>query len=174
MASASADEADVNLIPMLDLVMQLIMFFMITMRLVQYERADERIILPETQMAFPKEDEEEGIKYRIFVNLSKNGQLLGLSDRSDVFIPSTEDPSYTTVITAVQRDMNTMLKTRKESFDRESRVSGHKEGTWQVGVVIRAHRECRYNQVWAVLDLCQKAGFEFWQLSVMQISPEGT
>ena len=68
-ASVSDGGVDVNLTPLLDLVLQLIMFFMITLRLVQYEQSNEEIALPETQLSLPAEDAKTKNRFPVWVNL---------------------------------------------------------------------------------------------------------
>jgi biopolymer transport protein ExbD len=37
----------------------------------------------------------------------------------------------------------------------------------KIVVVLRADKECRYREIWQVVDSCQRAGFRRWQLRVM-------
>ena len=52
-ANVASDEIDVNLTPLLDLVLQLIMFFIITVNFVRVDQFDESVSLPVAQSAVP-------------------------------------------------------------------------------------------------------------------------
>src|SRR6266849_1183623 len=71
------DPADPNLIPLLDLVFQLIMFFMITVNFVRVDQINESIELPVAQAAVPMEKSAEEF---VFLNIDKNGRLVGNMD----------------------------------------------------------------------------------------------
>src|SRR5438270_12057412 len=73
-ASASSDDLEVNLTPLLDLVLQLIMFFMITVNFVAADQFDESVALPVAQSAARIEATAE--KW-IFLNLDSKGKLVG-------------------------------------------------------------------------------------------------
>src|SRR3954454_7650934 len=73
-ASVDGDEIDVNLTPLLDLVLQLIMFFMITVNFVAADQFDESVALPVAQPAVPWEATAE--KW-VFLNLDSKGKLVG-------------------------------------------------------------------------------------------------
>src|SRR5260370_40553094 len=63
-----------NLIPLLDLVFQLIMFFMITVNFVRLDQINEEITLPMAQSAVPLDTSAEEF---VFLNINKDGKLVG-------------------------------------------------------------------------------------------------
>src|SRR5437764_9511430 len=73
-ASVDGEGLDVNLTPLLDLVLQLIMFFMITINFVRVDQFDTAIELPMASQAVPLDNTAEDW---IFLNLNGNGQLVG-------------------------------------------------------------------------------------------------
>src|SRR5476651_1362863 len=73
-ASVGEDEVDINLTPLLDLVLQLIMFFMITVNFVAADQFDESVSLPVAQSAVPLEATAE--KW-VFLNVDSDGRLVG-------------------------------------------------------------------------------------------------
>src|SRR5436309_2239709 len=73
-ASVGDEGADINLTPLLDLVLQLIMFFMITVNFVRIDQINEDIALPVAQSAVPLDQTAEDY---VFLNLNKDGKLVG-------------------------------------------------------------------------------------------------
>lgn len=170
-ASVSEDGVDVNLTPLLDLVLQLIMFFMITLRLVQYEQSNEEIALPETQLSLPAEDEKKKNRFPVWVNLDYEGNIIGLG-KEVLTVPikrHIEDADYEKTRAVLRDKIESYFKEKKTDIDRQARVMKLNEGEWKVGVVIRADRRTRYEQVWTIMDVVQEANFDFWQLSVLNL-----
>lgn len=146
-ASMEGEGVDINLTPLLDLVLQLIMFFMITVNFVASEQFAANVDLPVAQMAVPLKGKA---KYRIFVNLDAEGNKVGALENVPLHTPER---------------FKAFLINVREDFDRIARRAGDSE--WTPVVVIRADRNCRYGDIWHVVDTCQKAGFLQWQLRVM-------
>lgn len=148
----AGDAVDVNLTPLLDLVLQLIMFFMITINFVQAEQFASGVKLPVAQMAVPLDNKA---KYRIFLNLAidkkhDKAQLVGNLDSLTLDTPGK---------------LHAYLLSTKEDLERKAKANG--EASMEAVVVIRADKECRYGEVWDVVEQCQNAGFMRWQLRVM-------
>ncbi len=147
-ASAGSDQVDINLTPLLDLVLQLIMFFMITVNFVQVDQFDERVTLPVAQSAVPLDNTAQDY---VFLNLDGKGQLVGTLDSLALDTPEK---------------LKAHLVREKESLERIARAKG-KKGDIKIVIVLRADKDCRYREVWQVIDSCQRAGFRRWQLRVM-------
>ena len=73
-ASLESEGLDVNLTPLLDLVLQLIMFFMITVNFVRVDQFDDAITLPMASQAVPLDNSAEDW---VFLNLDGEGRLVG-------------------------------------------------------------------------------------------------
>jgi len=140
--------ADPNLTPLLDLVLQLIMFFMITVNFIRVDQFDDAVALPVAQNATPLDNTAEEF---IFLNLDSKGQLVGALQNFVLDTPGKLSAHLT-----------------RERADLE-RVAQRKagKGPTKVVVVLRADKEVRYAKVWEVLDSCKRAGFVHWQLRVM-------
>ena len=147
-ASADSEGADPNLVPLLDLVLQLIMFFMITVNFVRVDQFDDSIHLPvaTSAMQIDKSAEEW-----IFLNLNKKGELVGV---------------LSTFVLDTSEKIKVHLMQEKSSLERAARSRG-KTGDIKIVVILRADKECKYADVWKVLDSCQRAGFKYWQLRAM-------
>ena len=147
-ANVGSEGADPNLVPLLDLVLQLIMFFMITINFVRVDQFDDSIHLPVAQSAVPM---EKNVDEWVFLNLNKKGDLVGTL-RSFVL----DSPEKIKV----------HLMQEKDSLERAAKSRG-KAGDVKIVIILRADKECKYADVWKVLDSCQRAGFKYWQLRAM-------
>jgi biopolymer transport protein ExbD len=146
-ASIGSDACDVNLTPLLDLVLQLIMFFMITVNFVRVDQFDDAINLPVASNSTPLDNKAE--EY-IFLNLNKSGELVG-----------------TLANLALDTPGKLKVHLSKEKNDLETAATRRGQKNPKVVVVLRADQNVRYSKVWEVLDSCRQAGFIHWQLRVM-------
>lgn len=147
MATSVDSDMDINLTPMLDMVLQLIMFFMITVNFVRVESFSDQIQLPVAASAAILDKSAENF---VFLNLDANGKLVGSLSHADLGTPEK---------------LRVFLKHEKEMIERDWRVNKGK-GEPRIVIVLRADAECRYKDVWQVVDSCQKAGYRRWQLRV--------
>ncbi len=148
-ASVDAEGCDVNLTPLLDLVLQLIMFFMITVNFVRVDQFDDAIALPQAANWAPLDNT---IEDWIYLNLDHAGRLVGSVGRLELDTPEK---------------LRVYLMREKESLEGAARARG-KTGDGKVMIILRADKNSRYGDVWTVLNSCQRAGFKHWQLRVMQ------
>jgi biopolymer transport protein ExbD len=147
-AAVGSEGADPNLTPLLDLVLQLIMFFMITVNFVRVDQFDDAIKLPVASSAVPLDNSAEEW---IFLNLDGNGQLVG---------------TLSSFVLDTPEKIKVHLSQEKANLERSARARG-KVGEVKIVIILRADKNCRYRDVWSVLDTCQRAGFKYWQLRVM-------
>ena len=68
-------DVDVNLTPLLDLVLQLIMFFMITVNFVAREQFGKEVQLPKAQIGTPLDQVPDSADKNVFLNVDKDGKL---------------------------------------------------------------------------------------------------
>jgi biopolymer transport protein ExbD len=140
--------ADPNLTPLLDVVLQLIMFFMITVNFVQTEALNEDVVLPAAQAAVPLD--QSGDDY-IFLNMNKQGKLVGfLEDLNN------------------EIKLKAHLQREQQARQRAAQEKGRK-GDVNIVIVLRAHKDARYADVYRVLDTCSQAGYKRWQLRVLTL-----
>jgi biopolymer transport protein ExbD len=133
---------DPNLIPLLDLVLQLVMFFiMVANFAAQQTTAD--VMLPLATSARPPDPGETDV---IYVNLNQEGKLL----------VSGREPLQT--LSEVKYYMMTEYHTAK----RLAEANGQKDV--KSVVIIRAHKDADFKPVFEILRECKSAGFKKWQL----------
>src|SRR6266542_989598 len=144
MSHGPSDKCEPNLIPLLDLVLQLVMFFMVCANFVM-EQVNETIRLPNAVAAKPLDPKAENI---IFLNVDSKGiVLLSHLDRvgdQDKLENPAQVLSY--------------MKRRAEEDIRKS--GGDKTKPLRSTLIIRADKTCPFEKVYAVLKACRTAGFE--------------
>ncbi len=144
-ASVGSEGTDPNLTPLLDLVLQLIMFFMITVNFVRVDQFDDSIHLPVSTAAVAL---EPGADDWVFLNLGADGLLKGVLGNMVLDTPEK---------------IKAHLIGEKQILERSAKARG-KVGEIKIIVILRADKNCKYGDVWKVLDACQRAGFRYWQL----------
>jgi biopolymer transport protein ExbD len=143
MIAASNEEADPNLVPLLDLVLQLIMFFLMVVNFVT-EQVNKAITLPVAQSARPMDKRVEG---SFFINMNAKGEVIA---------PGEPKPLAT---------IPQILHYLRRTHDDALRLAQHQgEKTVKAVVIIRADRNVDYVHVYQVLRMCKEVGFRQLQL----------
>jgi biopolymer transport protein ExbD len=143
--SHGGDEGAVpNLIPLLDVVFQLLMFFMMCVNFVS-EQTSQNVKLPMAQSARPMDKSEASSV--LFLNMNRNGELM---------LPG-QDPMST------QGEVRFYLKSQFSDAERIEKGKGP-----QVSIVIRADEGADYGKVYDLLSICKEVGFRKLQLRAIQ------
>jgi biopolymer transport protein ExbD len=143
--STSADE-EPNLTPMLDMVLQLVMFFMMVANF-KMEQANPDIQLPTSQSARPPE-KTEGTAV-LYLNVNKDGAL----DLKDGY-PPRKDPG------AIKVYLDGEYKT---ALDKQA-SEGDNSGVAKTVVIIRGDMRSNFGAIYNVLQQARAAKFTKWQL----------
>jgi biopolymer transport protein ExbD len=140
-------KAEPNLTPLLDMVLQLLMFFMMCVNFVT-EQVNETIQLPVSQSARPMDKRETDVLY---LNLNKDGKLE---------VPGREQPLATVV------DMRVYLRTQHADAERAAK---EKDGSTDVKttIIIRADKAVEYKDVYQLLRMCKDVGYRKFQVRAM-------
>lgn len=149
--NANAHE-EPSLVPLLDLVLQLVMFFMVCTSFVM-EAIDENVRLPVAQSAKPMRDAKS--KDVVFLNVNRDGELSVVGRPKPM---TTMDE-----ITVFLRDVAAESKRRNAE---ELRQSGSDPAKAEVValVIIRADRDADYGNIYRILRSCQDVGLRKLQL----------
>ena len=139
-----ADKAEPNLVPLLDMVLQLVMFFMLCANFVM-EQINETIKLPKATMAKSLTRDEKNL---VYLNVDKDGRVLRTGDSS--LITPNEIERYLA-----------------NKFKNDERFNG-KDFAKATLVIIRAHQDADFKDVFKVLKACKVAGYERVQLRAIQ------
>lgn len=140
---SSNEIAEPNLVPLLDLVLQLVMFFMMVANFVMEEN-DQSIKLPLSQMAKPIDDTGPDV---LHLGIDEAGTVLVVGRK-----PMTRDDEVVTFL----RDT--------ADANRRRMASRHETGDLKTLVIIRASRDCTYQKIYMVMRRCQEAGLRHLQL----------
>lgn len=142
MANVEASDADPNLIPLLDLVLQLVMFFIMVANFAAQETTAD-VMLPHAVSARPPDPGETDV---IYLNLNQEGKLM-VAGREP--LSSLAETKY-------------YLMTEYQTAKRTAESRGDKDV--KTVVIIRAHRDADFKPVFEILRECKSAGFRKWQL----------
>ncbi len=152
MSHGSVEKCEPNMTPMLDLVLQLVMFFMLCANFLM-EDVNPTVKLPSAIQAKPLDKAEE---YVIILNVNDKGHLLlGRDKKSD---------------TLTNRIQVTNYMKSKHDADENRRKNAEKRGVPEAKlpkfslIVLRAHENCTFKQVNEILLACQSAGYQDIQL----------
>jgi biopolymer transport protein ExbD len=132
---------------MLDLVLQILMFFMVTVNFAT-EQTQEDIALPESQTARPLP--KTGMKDPLYVNLRLNKQK-----EPEVIITGN--------LPMKQAEARRWLQ---KQFEDLRRFTGKDEEV-KNAVIIRADRDAEYSQLYQLMQSCSDAGFRNLKIRAM-------
>jgi biopolymer transport protein ExbD len=153
-AAGDTEIAEPNLVPLLDLVLQLIMFFMMCAQFAVMEQSDRSIQLPLAQHAKPIPDTGPEVVF------------LGVNDRGEVKVVGRPRPLVTDDEIAVFLRQDVY-----EAAAREAKRKGEKEIKTQV--IIRADKNADFEQIYRIMRRCQEAGLRKLQLRAIQSGGKG-
>jgi biopolymer transport protein ExbD len=195
-ASVGGDDLEVNLTPLLDLVLQLIMFFMACINFVS-EQVSLNVMLPvsaSTQEIQPKSEDDV-----LFINIEVKRQPKRVNGQ-EVVDPKTFRPVMevaepkTTIINIfggevisfterseslglfkAQRRLNLLAKAIKQRTAEKIRDRGGRvpaDVRIEIPVVIRADVQCRTGLVAQLIAQCKKEGFPKVELRAQMVKDE--
>src|SRR5215470_13812565 len=133
--------AEPDLTAMLDLVMQLLMYFIMCANFIDQENTAE-VLLPVAQMAKPISRDDSDV---LFLNVDQDGKVLILGE-----------PPKDLAATRLWLD-NRALDAKTKSGD----------GPIRTAIVVRAHRDASYDSVYRLMQACKDKGFKRFKLRAM-------
>jgi biopolymer transport protein ExbD len=144
-------KAEPNLTPLLDVVFQLITFFMLMINF-SSDNYDKTIRLPVAGSARPIEDEQRVSEDRLVLNIDEQGHLL---------IGGEVQPLHKAVQTI--RHQADLIKLNLKSAGQKLDPSGSLPTT----IVLRADKEAAFTSVFGLIKACQANGFRKFALKAM-------
>src|SRR5262249_6498817 len=148
--AVEAESAEPNLVPLLDLVFQLVMFFLICADFKDKELNAQDVLLPPAQSAQAIRQGEVDV---LFLNVDQEGKIIVLG---------REQPLRTLA------EIEYYLRQQYKEAEDFAKAKGDRAGEEKPTAVIRAHRDADYAQVYNVLRLCKTVGFRKLQLRAIQ------
>ena len=140
MSHGSTEKCEPNFIPLLDLVLQLVMFFMLVTNFVMDQTSD-KISLPEAVAAKPLDKNRGEI---IYLDVNSKGQV--------ILPPAKARPGYETLDNAIQVE-NEMKGLAAE----EKRRTGKAKP--EATVVFRIDKDTAFKDSYPIIQACRQAGF---------------
>ncbi|HEY1067057.1 MAG TPA: biopolymer transporter ExbD [Pirellulales bacterium] len=132
---ADGDAPEVNMIPMIDIVIQLITFFLMLINFDQGAK-DEKVRLPSADLAAPTVGNVESV---VVVNVDRDGRVNVFGDRYDIGSP--------------------VLQQRLEREADQARRDSGGGAITSATVVMRADKQADYGNVQKVMHTCFTLGF---------------
>src|SRR5262245_55064562 len=163
MSHSSIQKSEPNLVPMLDLVLQLIMFFILCANFIAND-LNENIKLPAAIQARLLDRNED---YVITLNMDSHGRILLVKadDKlvEEILQQNRADPRILTNKAEVAQYMAGKMLLDKERIEQAKR-RGVKVEPRPSLVVLRADKQATYKMVNDVLEACRVAGYSDVQL----------
>ncbi len=148
--------AEPNLTPLLDIVFQLITFFMLVINFSQ-ENFDSRIKLPVAGSARPQDDVAKLNDERLVLNIDSKGELIWNGE----------------ILTAEQATNKIKLEAQiaRQNIKTLRGKAVNPGEPLPARVIIRADRDTPFAPIFAMIKTCQNNGFEKFDLKAMNAAP---
>jgi biopolymer transport protein ExbD len=144
-------KAEPNLTPLLDVVFQLITFFMLVINF-SSENYDQRVRLPIAESATPVSEEARVSDDRLVLNVDKDGHLL---------ISGEVQPLHKAIQT---------LKHQADLVKLNLKAAGTKadpSGTLPTTIILRVDKEATFSSLYGLIKACESQGFRKFQFKAM-------
>ncbi|WP_337176455.1 biopolymer transporter ExbD [Paludisphaera sp.] len=148
----SKTKAEPNLTPLLDIVFQLITFFMLVINFAG-DNYDQRINLPDAGSARPVEDDSRIAEDRLVLNVDSEGRLLR-KDRAMGIDEAADEIRHEAALVKLG------LQSTGVKFDPAS-------DTLPTTIILRADKETSFGAVLGIIKACQAQGFRKFALKAM-------
>jgi len=146
------EKAEPNLTPLLDIVFQLITFFMLVINFAS-DNYDQRINLPDAGSARPVEDAGRVMEDRLVLNVDDEGRLLQGNEAQSL------------------HDAERSIKHQADLVKLNLKVSGVEIDVATVGlpttIILRADKDATFASVLDIIKVCQNQGFRKFALKAM-------
>jgi len=153
MAAALRSEfrAEPNLTPLLDVVFQLITFFMLVINF-SSENYDQRVRLPVAESAQPVTDERRVSEDRLVLNVDKDGHLL---------IGGEVQPLHKAIQTIKHQADLVKLNLKAGG------VKADPSGSLPTTIILRVDREATFSSLISLIKACETNGFRKFRFKAM-------
>ncbi len=144
-------KAEPNLTPLLDVVFQLITFFMLVINF-SSENYDQRVRLPVAESARPMDEEQQVMEDRLVLNVDSDGHLL---------IGGEVQPLHQALQTIKHQADLVRLNVKAAGIKLDS------GGSLPTTIIFRAHRDATFGTIIPLIRGCQSNGFRKFALKAM-------
>jgi biopolymer transport protein ExbD len=147
-------KAEPNLTPLLDVVFQLITFFMLVINF-SSENYDQRVRLPVAGSARPVEEPRQVSEDRLVLNVDRNGHLL-MGGEAQPLHQAIETIKHQAQLIRIN------LKVSKVKLDAS--------GSLPTTIILRADKDTNFSALNGVIKACESQGFRKFALKAMTSS----
>lgn len=155
-APSGEGECEPNLTALLDVVLQLVMFFMLCANFVM-EQVNETIKLPE---AISAKSIDSKVESYIMLNVNSQGQVL----------IGRENPEVLDTPIKVRNYMRQQYDQDKERIARLGKAAEWEKGRGRSVIILRADKACTFKHVYDVMQSCKQAGYTDLQLRTLTVA----
>jgi biopolymer transport protein ExbD len=148
---SSEFKAEPNLTPLLDVVFQLITFFMLVINF-SSENYDQRVRLPVAESARPVEDEPRVSEDRLVLNVDKDGHLL---------IGGEVQPLHKAIQTIKHQADLVKLNLKAGG------VKADPSGSLPTTIILRVDRDATFSSLINLIKACESNGFRKFRFKAM-------
>ncbi len=158
MSHGGSDKCEPNLVPLLDLVLQLVMFFMLCANFV-LEQTSVAIVLPKAIAAKALTQAES---YTIFLNVDEKGRvLLAAADQ----YKDSEGRVTESLDNAAQ--VLTFLRRRAQEDRNAVGAAANADAPLRSVIILRVHKLCPFEKTYPIMFACRQAGYTRVQLRAL-------
>jgi biopolymer transport protein ExbD len=157
--SSEGAAAEPNLTPLLDIVLQLLMFFMMCVNFVN-EQVTGEVVLPDSQSAIPLSKAETEV---MFVNVKPYHESdylkYDVKYREDLKVKGFQDNDPSIIVLGEAQPLK--IDEFKEWLRKKRRdiESSGKDKT-DIALILRAHGDLPYGSIFQILNLCKEYKFK--------------
>jgi biopolymer transport protein ExbD len=166
--SGGAVAAEPNLTPLLDVVLQLLMFFMMCVNFVT-EQVNEDIKLPTSQSAKPMmKDGTDTLLLNLQPFHAEEQARLG-KFKPEVLAKFHEGEAMATALLKPPFKLVELNSFLKQQYEDAARLS--RDGLVHTVIILRPHKDLQYEEVYRILEMCKTVGYR--DMHVRAISKGG-
>jgi len=163
-ASASADKCEPNLTPMLDMVLQLVMFFMLCANFLM-EELNQAVRLPNAVSARPL---DKNINKTIYLNMTADDKKAGIKPVISVSQGAAKEVFDPKQLIQLKR----FLENQYKIDGKRTPAADWTAGKGRTTIILRADKELAFRQVNDVLQICKQSGYSDISLRAIQAGTE--
>lgn len=158
MSHGPSDKCEPNFTPLLDLVLQLVMFFMLCANFVM-DQTNVEIKLP---AAIAAKAVEPGQDYLIFLNVNEQGKvILTATDQQ-------KDSEGKVTDTLDNAEQVRIFLNRRAKEDIAAAGPANKDKPPRSVIILRVHKQCSFEKTYAIMKACRQAGYLKVQLRAIR------
>ncbi len=149
MSHGSNDKCEPNFTPLLDLVLQLVMFFMLCANFVM-DQTNVEIKLPEAVAAKAIDQTEQ---YVYFLNVNEQGKV--------IFPPNARpvDSTGKEIETSDNPEQLFIVLRNRANEDKRAAGPGNEDKPLRTLIILRVHEMCSFDKTYDIMKACRRAGY---------------